>query len=90
MPYIPNLVDTLKTSVGEVSSDAVGVKVGNSMLAGGSSTAFIFGGLQLSDWGIIVGIATALIGVVVQIIFKIREDQREERLAQQVLKGERK
>ena len=60
------------------SIDLIGAKAGAAMTYGGSGVAVI-AGLSLTEWGVIVGIFTALVGLAVQIYFKNREDKRQER-----------
>ena len=57
--------------------DALGAKVGQAMTATGSGAAVVFG-LTLNEWGVVVGIATAILGLGMNFWFKWREDQRQE------------
>jgi hypothetical protein len=58
--------------------------------------ASVVGGLSVSDYGVLVGIAIGLAGLAINLIFSVRRDRRErrelalqEQLAQQKLHDER-
>jgi hypothetical protein len=60
------------------------------------AAASVVGGLSVSDFGVLVGIAIGLAGLVLNLIFSLRRDRRErremvlkEQLAQQQLQDER-
>ena len=40
----------------------------------------VIAGLTLTEWGVIVGIVTAVITLLVNVIYQIRKDRREEQL----------
>ncbi len=40
--------------------------------------ASVVSGLKLSDIGVVVGIVVSVVGLIAQIVFKIRQDRREE------------
>lgn len=60
------------------SFDSAAAHVGTGVALTGSGAAIV-GGFTVSDWGVIVGIFTAILGLVIQFWFKWREDQRQER-----------
>lgn len=68
----------MQNDITQQTMDAIGSKAGSIMTYGGSGGA-VLAGLSVSDWGVIVGIVVAIIGLAVQIYFKRREDQRQAR-----------
>lgn len=58
--------------------DTLGAKAGTAIAMTGGSGAVV-AGINLSDWGVIAGIVIGLLGLLVQLYFKWREDQRQER-----------
>lgn len=44
---------------------------------GGAAVSVIFG-LTLTDWGVIVGIITAVVTLVCNVLYRIREDRRSQ------------
>jgi len=58
--------------------DALGAKTGTAIAMTGGSGAVV-AGINLSDWGVIAGIVIGVLGLLVQLHFKWREDQRQER-----------
>lgn len=65
------MTDKLEHSVTAVKS--TGLTVGGSFLA-------VFSGMTLSDIGVVVGLLTALIGLICQICIQWRKDRREKDL----------
>lgn len=58
--------------------EVIGAKVGAGVTYAGSGGAVI-AGLTLTEWGVIVGIFTAIIGLVIQFWFGWRREEREQR-----------
>lgn len=44
------------------------------------ATVSVVSGLTLTEWGIIIGIGTALLTFVANIIYQVRRDRREQKL----------
>lgn len=61
--------------------DAAAAKVGVTLTYSGSGAAIV-GGLTLTEWAALTGIVTAIAGLIIQLIFSIRRDRQEERIAQ--------
>lgn len=60
------------------SIEAVGAKVAAGVTYAGSGGA-VLAGLTLTEWGVIVGIITAVVGLALQAYFGWRRNEREER-----------
>lgn len=60
------------------SIEAVGAKVAAGVTYTGSGGA-VLAGLTLTEWGVIVGIITAIVGLVMQAILGWRREAREQR-----------
>lgn len=60
------------------SIEVVGAKVAAGVTYAGSGGA-VLAGLTLTEWGVIVGIITAIVGLVMQAIFGWRREEREQR-----------
>lgn len=58
--------------------DTLGAKTGTAIAMTGGSGAVV-AGINLSDWGVIAGIVIGVLGLLVQLYFKWREDQRQVR-----------
>lgn len=46
----------------------------------------VIAGLTLTEWGVIIGIATALATLAFNVVYQIRKDRRESRLAEAQLR----
>ncbi|MGH1542363.1 MAG: hypothetical protein ACRBHB_18195 [Arenicella sp.] len=44
----------------------------------GAGATVVSGGFDLSDAGVVVGIVVSIVGLIAQIVFKLRHDRREE------------
>lgn len=52
----------------------------NAATYGGAASAFVFWGLRLADWGVIVSALVAVTGLAVQVFMTLRRDKREREL----------
>ena len=59
------------------SFEAAGAKIGTTMMYSGAG-ASVASGLTLNQWGVIVGIIVGVVGLIANVWFKWREDQRSD------------
>jgi hypothetical protein len=61
----------------QFAQDAVMAAIGKNMAVGGGGSTVFFWGLGISELAAIGGLVVAVIGLVIQIIYKRRSDRRE-------------